>query len=80
MSNKLKVVVTGAAGAGKTRLAIIIEQALVQAEFNNIELIDIDVSDSLREDTKTRNLDTWKASTDVIIETFQLSRQASSAQ
>lgn len=79
MNNKLKIVVMGGAGAGKTSMGILIEQTLINAGFSNVELIDIDVSDSMREDFGNKNLDMWKDHTDVVIETVQLSRSSSTA-
>ena len=80
MNNKLKIVVTGAAGAGKTSMAVLIERALNNAGFENTELHDIDIGDSetmritMLENLDSDRLDTWKAGTDVVIETVQLSR------
>lgn len=75
MNNKVKIMVISAAGAGKLCMAIIIEQALIQAGFSNLKIFDIDISDAKRESVKTQNLDFWKEHTDVIIETAQLPRQ-----
>jgi len=78
MNNELKITVTGAAGAGKTSMAIVIEQALVQAGFKNIKIIDEETSDSerasLTESLRTQNFDIWKSRTDVIINTVQARR------
>lgn len=80
MNNELKITVTGAAGAGKTLMSIVIEQALVQAGFKNVDVIDEETSDVERASmtetlqTRTKNLDIWKSRTDVIINTVQARR------
>lgn len=79
MNNKLKIIVAGSAGAGKTSMAILIEKALIDAGFNNIEVHDLDISDNLREDFGAKNLDMWADHTDITIETVQTIRESHTA-
>lgn len=72
----LKILVVGGAGTGKSTVSVLIQQALSNAGFSNVELID----NELTENDRARILadewdnDKWKQRLNVTIEQRQTAR------